>query len=373
MNFVSRVSLSVFWLALNLAVSVRAQNVPSSGVTITTAEGLPKPNPVAQPEPEQSGGIGRWLEVQSATLSFRYRFVENDNHQVTANQLQHQEALRARFKFDAAGRYSINALVASGPQFTLSWSNSGAGTGHSATNLYLKHLYLTAQPIKGIEFQYGSIPIVRGETTEITGYDNDGYLTGGRVTIKRPAELFFDEVSVTYAHLGDFNQPGVNKRFHRLKESNYHQFLVSKKLNDRVTVSADYTFYNGAETLRQGIKFKLPELRMVDNLRFENYQRVDVKQAFGFAFAGEKQITKRLKLTGGYAQVDPVVGALNADRLGPGKHLYAVTSFALTPELTLSTYLTHSVGDNSGKFTRTRGEVVVSYDLLKALRKSKHF
>lgn len=372
MDATRRLVLLVLLSLLSLAARAQAQIVnPAGAAAAETTAATPKLT--APAESDQGSGLARWLEVQSATLALRYRFAENDSGQVTANQLQHQEALRARLKFDAAGRYSINAFIGSGPHFTLSWNHSGVGTGRSFTNLYLKQLYLAAQPVKGIEFQYGSIPIVRGESTEATGYDNDGYLTGGRVTLKRPAQLFFDEIAVTYAYLGDFNQPGVNKRFHRLKESNYHQFLVSKKFGDRVMVSADYTFHNGAETLRQAIKLKLPELRVVDSVRFENYERIDVKPVYGFAFAGEKRVTKRLTLTGGYAQIDPVVGALNADRLGQGKHLYVASSFALTSELTLSTFLTHSIGDNSGKFTRTRGEVVLSYDLLKALKKSKLF
>lgn len=372
MDSARRLILLVSLLALSLAAQAKAQIAnPTGAAAAETAPATAKP--VAQAESDHASGLARWLDVQSATLAYRYRFVENESGRVAANHLQHQEALRARFKFDAAGRYSVNAFIASGPHFTLSWSHSGVGTGQGATNLYLKHLYLAAQPVKGIEFQYGSIPIARGESTEVIGYDNDGYLTGGRVTIKLPAQFFFDEIAVTYAHLGDFNRPGAGKRFHRLKASNYHQFLVSKKIGERVTVSADYTFHNGAETLRQAIKLKLPELRVVDSVRFENYERVDVKPAYGFAFSGEKRVTKRLTLTGGYAQIDPVVGALNSDRLGQGKHLYLVSSFALTPELTLSTFLTHSVGGNSGKFARTHGQVVLSYDLLKALKKSKLF
>src|SRR5690242_5714478 len=51
--------------------------------------------------------FSRWFEVQSATLGLRYRMLENSLHEVTANHVQHQESFRARFKFDAQGRYSI--------------------------------------------------------------------------------------------------------------------------------------------------------------------------------------------------------------------------------------------------------------------------
>jgi hypothetical protein len=71
--------------------------------------------------------------------------------------------------------------------------------------------------------------VVRGESTEITGYDNDAYLTGQRVSVKRPKDLFFDEVSVTFAYLGDLTTPSITNRYHRLDEVNYRHLLASKK------------------------------------------------------------------------------------------------------------------------------------------------
>src|SRR5205823_10201419 len=118
-------------------------------------------------------------------------------------------------------------------------------------------------------------------------------------------KLFFDEVSITYAYLGDLNTPNLNKRYHRLQQSNYHQFLVDKKIGKRAAVSADYTFESGRETLRQAVKLNLPELRVVETIRFENYQRTDVNPAYGFALYGEKTVSGGLVLGGGYARIDP--------------------------------------------------------------------
>jgi hypothetical protein len=311
------------------------------------------------------------LELSKFGFATRYMHVANSSPVTTVTQLQHRQDLAGRFKFDVAGKISLNFWLNSGRRFTAGWNETAAGPRRGNVNLYLKHLFLSVQPVKGVEVQYGGIPLARGETTELIGYDNDGYLTGARVSVRRPQEMFFDEVAATVAYLGDFAQPGIDKRFHRLAQSNYHQFLLTKKLGERAAITADYTSHNGADTLRQAVKIKTPKARVLDAVRFENYERLGQSSAYGFALTGEKKATKRLSFTGGYLQIDPVVGALNADRLGRGQHLYVVGSYALTPELTVSTFLTHTVGGNPGVSNRTRAEVLVGYDLLKGLKRAR--
>lgn len=325
--------------------------------------------PTKQDGDAPQGGISRWIEFQTVTLSARYRFTENSRGLTTNNQLQHNEALKGRFKFDAAGRYSLHAGLFSGNNFTGSWNNTGIGTGNMASNLYLKQLFFSAQPIKGLEVQYGGLYVTRGESTEITSYDNDAYITGQRISVKRPKQLFFDEVSVTYAYLGDLTSPGINRRWRRLGQSNYHQFLVSKRLGKRAVASADYAFQSGVETLRQGIKLNTKEVRFVDLLRFENYQRLDVRPAYGFAVSGEKAVSKRLTIGGGYADIDPNYGGLNSDRFNRGKRLFASGTFALNPEFSVSAFATRGVANNFTVANRTRTDLIFSYNLLKALQR----
>ncbi|MGH9755562.1 MAG: hypothetical protein ACREA2_22505 [Blastocatellia bacterium] len=321
----------------------------------------------AQPASERIWS--RWVELQTATLSARYRIVEDSRGETASNQVQHREVFRGRFKFDAAGRYSVNAGVSSGSRFLSLWNNTGAGTGKATTNLYLRQLYISAQPFAGVEIQYGGLGLLRGESSEITSYDNDGYIMGERLSVKLPKRLFFDEIAVTYAHLGDLNTPGVNNRWRRLKQSNYHQFLVSKKFGERVAVSADYTFQDGTETLRQAVKLDLHEARLIDTLRFENYERLDVHPAYGFALTGEKQVTKRFKLTGGYARIDRFYGGLNASRFNFGHRVFLLGSYDFTPEFTVSTFYGRAVNKNYIESNRARFDVVFSYDLIKGLKR----
>jgi len=312
----------------------------------------------------------RWFELQAATLTARYRFIEDSQGETVSSQIQHQEIFRGRFKFDAAGRYSFNASVSSGNQFIGSWNNTGVGAGNATTNLYLKHLYVSARPFAGVEIQCGGLGLLRGESSEITTYDNDGYIMGERVSVKSPKRLFFDEIAVTHAYFGDLNTPDINKRYHRLKQSNYHQFLVSKKFGPRVATSADYTFQAGMETLRQAVKLDLHEARLIDSLRFEDYERLDVHPAYGFALVGERRVTNRFTLTGGYAHTDRFYGGLNADRFNFGHRVFLLGSYALAPEFTVSIYYGHAVNDNYTESNRDRFETLFSYDLVKGLKRA---
>ncbi|HYK89476.1 MAG TPA: hypothetical protein VE398_11945 [Acidobacteriota bacterium] len=312
----------------------------------------------------------RWFELQSATLYSRYRYVESSAGVTTANQMQHKESFRGRLKLDKRGRLTLNAGIFSGRQFIGSWNNSGWGTGDAQSNLAVKQLFLAAVPWKGLVLEYGGLYLQRGESSEITSYDDDGYIVGERISIKRPDRFFLDEISVTYAYLGDTTNPNLNKRFHRLKQSNYHQFLVAKKFGKRIGASLDYTLQDGSETLREAVKLSAPEMRVLDTVRFENYQRVDVRPDYGFALYGEKLLVRRLTLGGGYAQIDPNYGNLNADRFLTGKRIFLMVNFQIFPELAVAPYLTRGVGNRSPVAQRIRLDLVLNYNLLKSLQRT---
>ncbi|HZS44244.1 MAG TPA: hypothetical protein VFC63_04030 [Blastocatellia bacterium] len=320
-------------------------------------------------QPEWSRRLSRWFELQTAMVYTQYRVIENTSGVLTKNTLEHKETFLGRFKFDAAGNYTINAFVQSGTGFISSWNNTGAGLGDMRTNLSLKQAYFAAKPVQGLEIQYGGLFLNRGQSTEITSYDNDGYIVGERVSVKRPKELYLDEISVTYGYLGDSSLPNLDKRFHRLTKSNYHQFLVAKKVGDRVSLSADYTFEAGRETMREAVKVNARELHVVDFLRFENYQRFDTTTVYGFAAYGEKQLRKRVAVGGGYASIDRYYGGLNADRFGNGNRLFANATVKLVQDLSTTIYVTRAVGNDYALGQKTRMDLLVSYDLLAGLRR----
>src|SRR2546421_12801847 len=74
------------------------------------------PNPSATPQTTKSK-LTRWLDLQSATLNLRYRFVDTSEGVTTTNQLQRREAFKGRFKFDQQGKYSISFGLFTGRRF----------------------------------------------------------------------------------------------------------------------------------------------------------------------------------------------------------------------------------------------------------------
>jgi len=353
--------------ALLLVIVFAASHFTVTGQTATPS---PSPGANAAEAKTRADKIKRWLSVEGFTVSSRYRYVQNRAGRTVSNQLQYQLAARGRLKFDEKGRYSLYAGLFTGNNITSGWNNTGWGTGDAQTNLYLKHLYFNAKPAKWLEVQFGSLGVNNGENTEITGLDNDVYLTGERVQVRSPKNVYFDEISVTYAYLGDNTRPNAFRRLKRLDESNYHQFLVRKQINKRVAFSADYTFESGRDTLHQAVNIKTPELRVLDRVHFENYQRVDPDHGYGFSLYGEKKLHDRFTLGGGFARIDRPM--LNADRFPPGNRLYLNSSIKLTREFALSTAVTQAVGSlPSSSSVRTRVDVVLTYNFLETLRQLK--
>lgn len=318
-----------------------------------------------------AGRLARWLELETAALSTRYHFIQNSAGVTTSNQAQYEVAVKARLKLDSSGHYSVHAGVFSGNSFSGGWNATGWGTGAGRTNLYLKQLFFSAQPVAGLEFETGSLYFRQGQTTEITGYDYDGYATGHRLTVSRPKELFFDAISVTYGIVGDFGRPSVGQRLHRLNESNYHQFLVEKKFGKRVGVSADYSFESGVDTLRQGLRVQMPGLRVVDALHFENYEVVGRDAGYGFAAYGEKKLHSRVSLGGGYAQHDRT--GLYSDRFAAGKRVFLNLLVPLGPEFSFSAGITQALENEQSGAPRTRVDIAFNYNLLRTLRRAGLF
>src|SRR6185436_13745023 len=128
----------------------------------------------------------RWFDLQAAQAETRYRFIETSAGVTAANQWQHRQSVKAGFKFDEKGNYTIQSFMGTGNSFTGTWDPTGVGTGDPTWDFRVRRLYAQAIPVKGLELAAGSFDVVRGETTEVTNYDNDAFMQGYRVSLKRP-------------------------------------------------------------------------------------------------------------------------------------------------------------------------------------------
>ena len=239
--------------------------------------------------------------------------------------------------------------------------------------VYLRQLFLTAEPVPGIDVQFGGIGINHGVNTEATSYDDDGYMVGERITVKRPKQLWLSEVSFTRGFLGDLYTPNFFARGQHLAVTNYSQFLVRKDLGKRLAVSADYTVsapegLTKIKTTREAILANVHESKLVDGVRFEAYQRINLAYVAGFEQAGAfgdgkgyaLTLTRKLSTRGlvdaGLADIDgmalvylganpqaAVLGlALNGDQYGLGNRFFVRPTIALTPALSLVGFFTHT-------------------------------
>jgi len=319
--------------------------------------------------------IGRWFGFDTVRLSARYRVIEASTGSLVANHVQYRITVKGALRFDRARRYQLVAGVSTGPTFISAWSTTGLGTGPflGVHGIYLKQLYGRAEPVTGFVVQYGGIDVVRGVSTEITTYDNDAYLTGGRLSVRRPRYLFFDDVTVTWAYLGDLLDPRVFPRFKRLGKVNYYQLLLAKRLNSRLLTSAEFATDRGARTLRQAVRVATPEARVMDGVRFEQYFRLGRDGAYGFAVEAEKAVGTRTALGGGYADIDQHYGGLNADKFNRGRRLFARGRVRLSSEFDLELYFGQALANDYAIANDTRFDVVLNYNLLKTLQRTPWF
>ena len=309
----------------------------------------------AQTAPEDTP----WLDLQSVTLGVRYRMLENHLGSRAQNWSDHHQGFKLRLKLDRQARYSLSAVASNGSAFIAGWNLRGIN-GSSSNRVFVKQLFLTAKPRGGVEFQYGGLPIVRGESSEITSYDNDGYLMGQRLTV--------GDVTVTAGYLGDFRQPSVTRRWHRLSEINYGQVLVKRQLTDRLTATADFTHDDGERTLRQAVVIRPSSA--VDLIRVEAYERVSGSRSAGGAITVEKPFG-RTRLGVSFASVDDDYRSVNGDRYGRGRRLSFTSTTALGRDVSFQIFITRALDDDLVMANRTRADVHIRYDLAALLRQLK--
>ena len=311
---------------------------------------------VALPLAGQATAPEPWLDLQSVTIGMRYRMLENHLGSRVQNWSDHHEGFKLRLKLDPAARYSLSAVASNGDAFTAGWNLRGLGA-ESTNRLFLKQLFVTGTPRKGVEFQYGGLPIVRGESSEITSYDNDGYLMGQRLTL--------GNVTMTAGYLGDLRKPSVTRRAHRLSDVNYRQLLVKKRFNDRWTATADLTDDDGERTLRQGVLFR--PAKGVDLVRVEAYERVSGARDAGGAITVEKPFGET-RLAASFASVDDQYRSVNGDRYGRGRRLSFTSTTAITRDVSLQVFVTHAFDEELAMGNRTRFDVHIRYELAALLR-----
>ena len=365
--------------------------------------------------------LSRWLELDAASFSIRYRNSFDTNGTHIFDDFQQRSLLSGEFKLDRQGKYFIGFRAESGRYFNWSYASiAGSDYGqaidtaiahlsvprelalftaysadpegaaiasHIVANgweFYMRNLYLSATPVQGLTFEFGGIPIDRGVASEITTYDEDGYISGERVRIKYPDQLYLDEIQFTSAYLGDVFSPNFFANYDRLAQWNYRQVMGEKKFGTRLKASADYTWLVGTDTVREGLLANTKESRVLDSARVELYQRLNnvqlpgylAKAANGWAFTGAKNVSRRVKVEGGYATIDQDYGvysgsstlasigfALNGDAYQTGERFFGRANVKVAPGMSLFGFYTHQIDSKATPLTYSFDRQNVNFGL----------
>lgn len=339
------------------------------------AQAAPQPAP-AKPAASPAPPIRRWLDVQQVSLASRFRWYENSAGRVTSSSLQWQAQLRGRFLFDKAGRYHVAALASTGATFPSSWNNTGAGLGDFAHSFNVKQLFLSAEPVKGLEFQAGGLFLNRGEMAEHITYDTDSYIVGERVTVK-PSKGRITQLSVTAGYFGDFREVNVFKRLDRMSEHNYGQALVGFSLGSRAAASVDYTREAGRDILRQGVNIRMPaSVKVLSLVKLEAYERISGDQKVGFNASADLR-WKKLQITAGVMSVDQfyaeVLGPYNGDRYETGKRWYSIGTYTVTPEFSVGWYQGEAFNNSFPVALQHRFDIIATYNPTARLKRAGIF
>ncbi len=430
-----------FCLAQHLALNSVANTVDNAMAT-SGSESMVAAVTAISPANEKPL-TGRWLELRTLSHNERYRNAYSVGGIRDFDNAQQRSLIEGSIKLDAEGKYDIGFRASSGryfnwafggytgesflrrvtnPSYTQSQNTPAQSlasyqailadpTGYGiaqklASNgwqFYMRELYFSATPVKPVTVEFGSFGIERGLSTEITTFDDDGYLSGERIRLHDSKHLFFDEVSFTNAYFGDIATPNLFDRGSSLTKFNYRQVSAKTLLNKRIAFSGEYTWQAGTDTLREAVVVRTQEAKVVDSLRLEAYERLNtttfpglvrspigpiaplsVPGASGFAVALQKTLGK---LSGdiGYASIDSdygvytggrfleVVGfSLNGDTYGLGNRAFAHASYKIAPGVTAFGFYTHEVGGTRVLTLNQQGlNAGVTFDLKAMVNKER--
>jgi hypothetical protein len=323
----------------------------------------------------QSGALSRWFDMQSGTVGIRNKaFIPYTTEAGSwTSQVHYSISFSWSFKFDPKGNYKLNFAAATGKGFVGSWNNTGIGHDPFVRKFFLRQLSLDATPLRGLELQYGGLGTVRGDWTDITDLNNNGFLMGERIRIRRPDKFFFDEISLTGAALTDIDNPNVFDRFRRLDKLNYYQCFVIKRIRENVSLSAGYDSYYGVDLLHQAVNITIHNLRVADTILFENYERINNMPAWGFGLTFQKTLFSRWFLSGGVSSVERYFVPLNSERLGRGHKIYFLSRYPIWRELSFVVSGTKAFKIDFPLSFAERFDVSFTYDVQKALKRAHLF
>jgi hypothetical protein len=142
--------------------------------------------------------------------------------------------------------------------------------------------------------------------------------------------------------------------------------------------SADYSNHQhqaGDDTFRATIALTFPKGSALDGFRWEQYYRFTGRTGAGFAAIADRTFGKLARLQAGYVTIDEFYDGYpqdksgwNADRIQRGRRVVFYGTVPIWHELSLAPYYTHAFDSPYTVSLKNRFDLVVQYDLLRALQ-----
>jgi hypothetical protein len=319
------------------------------------------------------------VKFLSADAITQFRYMDNGDGNVTARDQYYKLSTRVQINIIGDGRTYIQARGESGRSFNSSFDYTGMGMHERYWSYNLKSMFVGQKFGKSLEAQVGGIEYDRGAGTEATYADNDGWLEGYRLTYARPAKGQFvpDKVSATVGYIGDFSQPNLFARLHRLGEPNYVQILAAKKLGKNRDVSAEYDSIQDVSFTREALKWQKLPLVIVDELGVEAITRTSFNPTFGWSGNLSKGIDKKGRLRVGVFYSDMPKGIFlkgstkllyNGDSYAYGKRIGPTVRLTPFKDFEVSWWGGARLDETAG--TRYRGHISVLYQLASLLNRA---
>jgi hypothetical protein len=307
--------------------------------------------------------VSRRVDITAGAVAVRFRSLDYGGGSAPTRQIQSTEAIRAVVYLDHRARLGVAGSVATGRGFNGGWNPTGLGTGAPSYDLSPKQLFVTARPTERISIDAGGLYLARGDSTEATSYDNDGYIVGERLTFHHAFGNAVDSVIVTAGHLGDFDQANVFKRLGRIADTNYGQLIVTKRVG-HLSMSGQYSFERDRHIARAAVVSPIAWTRLMEQLRAEMYVRFSPVPAYGYALMIQRHATTRLMVSGGLARIDGLYGSSNGDFFASGTRSFAAASLRLSGGLSVSAQAARRLDHESVETPRIRVDIALAYDVL---------
>lgn len=327
------------------------------------------------PAPAKVSFLSQHLRLLGVEGVTRFRYIDKAQGNVTDRDLQYRLSTRLQVNLVREGTTYIQVRGESGRNFPGSYDYTGAGPNKGYWSFNLKSLFVGQKIGHHLEAQAGGIEYDWGAGTEATYADNDGWLEGYRLRYAGAGRHGLpDKISATIGYVGDFLQPNVFARLHRMGDENYVQVLTSKKLGKNRELSAEFDSLQSIRYSREAVHWQKLRLFVVDEISAEVLTRASDDPSFGWSSSLFKTLDPKGRMRAGIFFSDMPRGIFlkgkaevlqNGDSYGLGQRIGPL--FRVTPFKDFEASLFGSSRLDSTPGARYRGQVVFRYQFASLL------